>query len=64
MEGGRAGTGSLPCTRRYDVPTREWKACLKGQLPTRGLPKVMHRTSAWLHCSAAQAAPVVKKLSE
>ena len=39
------------------MPTREWKARLKGRLPTRGLPKVMQRMSAWLHCSAAHAAP-------
>ena len=56
-EGGRAGTGSPPCTRRREVPTREWKAFLKGRFPTRGLPNVMHLTSAPVHCSAAQAAP-------
>ncbi|KAA6418481.1 MAG: hypothetical protein FRX49_11537 [Trebouxia sp. A1-2] len=39
--GGRTGTGSPPCTRRRDVPTRVWKALLKALLPTRGLPKAL-----------------------
>ena len=55
--GGRTGTGSPPCTRRREVPTRVWKALLKALLPTRGLPKVMHRMSAWGYCSAAHVAP-------
>ena len=35
------------------------KASQKAALPTRGLPKVMHRTSAVGHCRAIQTADTV-----
>ena len=61
-EGGSVGTGSPPCTSRREVPTREWKAFLKGRLPTRGDPKVMHLTSACGHRKAAHVAPATAAL--
>ena len=57
IEGGRAGTGSKPCTKRREVPTSALKALLKTLLATRGEPKEMQRTSASGYSSAAQAAP-------
>lgn len=59
MEGGRAGTGSKPCTRRREVPTRALKALPKALLATRGLPKDMQRTSASGYSNAAHVAPTV-----
>lgn len=56
-EGGREGTGSKPCTRRREVPTRALKALPKTLLATLGLPKVMHLMSASGYSSAAHAAP-------
>ena len=42
---------------RRAVPTRVWKARLNLLLPTRGLPNVMQRTSAFGYSIAAHAAP-------
>ena len=56
-EGGMKGTGSAPLMIRREVPTRVWNARLNLLLPTRGLPKVMHRTSALGYSIAAHVAP-------
>ena len=57
-ESGTKGTGSAPLMMRMDVPTSVLNAFLNLLLPTLGLPKVMHRTSASGYSIAAQAAPV------
>ena len=44
------------CRLSFERPPADLKASTNCELPTRGDPKVMHRTSAVGHCRPAQQA--------